>query len=274
MTPIMGAQIANDIKNRLREENAREGLKPSLAVILVGDQPDSSLYVTLKEKAVDHIGGHFRLERLSGQCDRIDILGLINSMNEDPEVDGIILQLPLPGELGKFQDEFLEAISPGKDVDGFNPHNRGLLLGGQAGFVSCAALACMEVIQGVIPVLKGIKVNLVGDSFDLIMPLALLLLREQCRIGLFPEFTGEILNNCDILVIENGGPAVVREIPDGGPGLLIDAGFYMLDGRITGNASQKDLAGFTGQLLPVPGGLGPILIAKLMENLNLAARRA
>lgn len=273
MTPISGAIIADEIKGRLREQNLLEDIKPLLAVILVGEQPDSAIYVSLKEKSVNYISGRFRLEKLGDGCSKAELLALIHTLNQDADVDGIILQLPLPDALEPHRDEFLAAISPTKDVDGFHPQNRGMLLGGEPHFISCAALACMEVMRRYITFQKGPRVNLIGNSFDLIMPLALLLLKENCRVALFPDFSFDGLVNCDAAVIEKGGPAAVRQIPDDGPGLLIDAGFYFTDDGSVGNVSPTDLENYPGRLLPVPGGLGPVLIAKLMENLNLAARR-
>ncbi|HWP95904.1 MAG TPA: bifunctional 5,10-methylenetetrahydrofolate dehydrogenase/5,10-methenyltetrahydrofolate cyclohydrolase [Syntrophomonadaceae bacterium] len=271
MKIINGGQAAGEIKARLAEENRRTGLQPCLAVILIGDQADSSLYVALKEKAVQAIGGRFRLERLDEAASSEEVLEIIEVLNQDPIVDGIILQLPLPTQLRAEQDTFLAAISPAKDVDGFHPQNRGLLIGGQPLFISCAALACLQVIEEQFPDLIGKRALLAGDSFDLILPLTMLLLQRGVRVAVHPSWHDTSLEDYDLAVIEKGQPHAIREIDYDGPVLLIDAGFYMIGDRTVGNIDGTSLAEHPGWLLPVPGGLGPLLIAKLMDNLTRAA---
>lgn len=273
METISGAQIAGEIKDQLLKDNKQEGLTPCLAVILVGTQEDSALYVRLKEKAMLDVGGCFLLETLPYNTSGDALLELIERLNRDETVDGIILQLPLPEHLEPRREVFLKAIDPLKDVDGFHQENRGSLLGGEPAYISCAALACLEVIERYAQPLQEKRVLLVGDSFDLIMPLALLLIKARCLVTMVPFFTGAVLENCDIAVVEQGGAGHIKNLGQDGPSLLIDAGFFITPDGLQGNVDRERLSKHPGHLLPVPGGLGPILIAKLMENVSLAAKR-
>ncbi|MEN6389320.1 MAG: bifunctional 5,10-methylenetetrahydrofolate dehydrogenase/5,10-methenyltetrahydrofolate cyclohydrolase [Syntrophomonas sp.] len=273
MEAISGAQIAGEIRDRLRNENTRLGLMPCLAVILVGSQEDSAMYVRLKEKAALDIGGRFCLETLPEAASADALLELIERLNRDDTVDGIILQLPLPAHLEPQRETFLKAIEPLKDVDGFHQENRGSLLGGEPAFTSCAALACLEVIERYAKPLQDKRVLLVGESFDLIMPLTLLLMKARCRVAVVPEPSGELLDNCDIAVVEQGGAGIIKNLGQDGPELILDAGFYVTPQGLQGNVEREQLSRFSGRLLPVPGGMGPILVAKLMENVTLAALR-
>lgn len=273
MDRISGAGIASEIKSRLKDENLRDGLRPCLALILVGSQEESLVYVSLKEKALQAIGGRFHLERISEKARAAELYSAIQKLNEDPGIDGIILQLPLPEHLDPDREGFLAAINPEKDVDGFHPANRGLLLNGQPPYVSCAALACLEVIQRYAAPLESKKAVLIGSSFDLVLPLALLLTHKRCRVLVLPGWVDDALEGCDLAVVEEGRAGLIRSLPQKGPGLLIDAGFFITSDGLQGNADAGSLASWPGHLLPVPGGLGPILIAKLMDNLCQAARR-
>lgn len=273
METISGAQIAGEIKTRLRNENNREGLTPCLAVILVGSQEDSAMYVRLKEKAMLDVGGRFCLEMLPETAHHDALLELIERLNRDDTVDGIILQLPLPEHLEPLREIFLKAIDPLKDVDGFHQENRGSLIGGEPAYTSCAALACLDVIERYAQPLQDKRVLLVGESFDLIMPLTLLLLKARCLVTIVPQLPGDCLENCDIAVVEQGEAGLIKSLRQNGPSLLLDAGFYVTPQGLQGNADRERLSRYSVRLLPVPGGLGPILIAKLMENVSLAAKR-
>lgn len=273
MEIINGSALSSKIKERLQQDNQKEKRVPRLAMIVVGDDQESLVYVGLKEKAVKEIGGESRFLQLPAETSREGLLGCIEALNRDETIDGILLQLPLPGPLHFFQDEFLQAIDINKDVDGFNPCNRGRLLGGQTELVSCAVLAALEAIESVRPDLEGRKAILVGDSFDLILPLSLILVQKGCRVNVIPEYStaGEDLA-ADILVAEKGFPGLFHR-DNLMPGMVvIDAGFHWTGAGTCGNVNKESVKELEGFLLPVPGGLGPMLIAKLMENLCLAAR--
>lgn len=170
-----------------------------------------------------------------------------------------------------YQDEFLNAIDPAKDVDGFHPANMGRLLTKNPGFISCAALACMDVCKRNADKLAGKKVLLVGESFDLIKPLALMFMEEGCQVTVAPAYKASDMADADIAVIEKGSPRVVKAESIKAGALIIDAGFYYEETGLYGNVDKEAVSGAEGSLLPVPGGMGPILIAKLLENLCQAA---
>jgi methylenetetrahydrofolate dehydrogenase (NADP+)/methenyltetrahydrofolate cyclohydrolase len=273
MEVISGTRIAQEIREGLREANLNDGIKPVLAIIVVGDRQDNLVYVRLKEKAVASIGGETRMVLLPEDIGKQDLLTAIEELNQDNKVDGILLQLPLPDELEKEKEEILGAIKIEKDVDGFTPANRGRLAGDGALFVSCAALACLEVIDRVYPSLEGKKIILAGDSFDVVVPLATILLKRQYPVSLYPCYQDGLAGKADILMVEKGAPRIIREADIQGEPLIIDAGFYWESGSSCGNVHCESVTGSGGYLLPVPGGLGPVLIAKLCENVSRAARR-
>lgn len=273
MELIDGRQLSDQIRQRLKEQVLAAGMNPHLAIILVGDDKENLIYVGLKDKAVSFIGGTARHIALRADITREALLEQIQQLNQDPEVDGILLQLPLPESLQPYTDEFLAAIDIDKDVDGFNPVNRGRLLYGHPRFISCAALGCLEVIRQYRGTAQGKKAVLVGDSFDVILPLSLLLVKEGGQVTVVPEMPDEApLPDADIYVIEKGRPEMVQahQIADGA--LVLDVGFYWHYDHSCGNVKRDALNSLEGHLLPVPGGLGPILITKLLENLYAAAR--
>lgn len=272
MELINGRQISDEIRLRVKEQVQTAGVSPNLAIIIVGDDKQSLLYVGLKDKAVSFIGGTTQHIALPGSTSREALLEQIQLLNQDPRIDGILLQLPLPDALQAYTDEFLAAIDVNKDVDGFNPVNRGRLIYGTPRFISCAALGCLDVIHRSCQTTKGKTAVLVGDSFDLILPLTLVLNKEGCQVTVIPEMPLKApLPDADIYVIEKGHPEAVQAQQVANGSLILDVGFYWHYDHSCGNVKKEALSGLEGELLPVPGGLGPILIAKLIENLYSVA---
>ena len=161
---------------------------------------DSAAYVKLKQKAAADIGGQCRVVHLPEDITARGLLHEIAILNQDQQVHGIILQLPLPPHLQSWQDDFLQAIAPKQDVDGFNPVNRGLLMGGRPLFTSCAALAAMEVISRFLPDQKGREALLIGNSFDRILPLAVMMIEQGCETRGTPGWKREV-SNADMAVV-------------------------------------------------------------------------
>ncbi|MGE5391883.1 MAG: bifunctional 5,10-methylenetetrahydrofolate dehydrogenase/5,10-methenyltetrahydrofolate cyclohydrolase [Deltaproteobacteria bacterium] len=273
MQIINGSELARAVKQGLREDNLKNGLRPVLAIIVVAGDEESLVYVGLKEKAVNEIGGVCRQIITSADITRDKLITLITELNNDETVDGILLQLPLPEGLQSSVEEILSAIDPEKDVDGFTPANRGLLSTDSQYFTSCAALGVFHVIKRIVADLKGKEIMLVGDSFDVVTPLAIMLMQAGSRVRMEPEYKPTLLGNVDVLVIEKGRPEIVKGEHLKQQLLLIDAGFYWENGRTLGNVDRSSVADNDGWLLPVPGGLGPMLIAMLMKNLCQAARQ-
>jgi len=273
MEIISGSDLANSIKQGLQADNLRDGLSPQLAIVMVGGNEESLVYVNLKEKAVHSIGGICRQIITPADISRDKLMELINELNEDAAVDGILLQLPLPERLQSSVEEILSAIDPAKDVDGFNPANRGLLATDSQYFTSCAALGCFYVIKKVFADLSNREILLIGDSFDVVIPLSIMLMQAGCRVRVESEYNPAWLGRADALIIEKGRPEIVKGSQWNHRMLLIDAGFYWENGGTIGNVDRNSVMENDGWLLPVPGGLGPLLIAMLTNNLCQAARR-
>ena len=273
MQIISGKTIADEIKVKLKESNGAAGISPCLAIINIGDNKENLLYIGLKKTAVDAIGGQSRIINLAEDTQPEQLLEIIQDLNRDAGVDGILLQLPLSPALEAYREEFLQAIVSHKDVDGFSPLNRGLLMGAEPAFISCAAMACMDVCHKYLKSLEGKKVLLVGNSFDVIQPLALMFIKEACEVNIIPRYYPAAMQDIDIAVVEHGAPLVVKKQGIKPGALLIDAGFHWHQEKVCGNVDRDELADAEGYLLPVPGGMGPLLIAQLMENLCKAARK-
>ena len=269
MNIIDGATAAKQIKQGLKEVNQSRRQTPGLAIIVVGENPDSLLYANLKEKAMQEIGGKAWKVLLPEVIAEAEILSVIYELNAQDNTHGIIVLLPLPPELQPKKDIFLSAIDPLKDVDGFHPQNRGLLIGGRPAFISCAARSAMDIIKDNVSPLSGKKILLAGDSFDLCMPLSILLGQHGCKVMILPDFEKEALDWCEVAVIENGYAGMIKKCKITGVELIIDAGFYYVNGRPAGNIDASTIE-FEGSLAPVPGGLGPILIAQLLKNVTEA----
>lgn len=274
MQIIDGIAIARELREKVKEQNAAINLNPCLAIIVVGDDKESLVYVGLKEKAVEYSGGRVEYFLFPAAARKEDIIAKIEELNQNPGIDGILLQLPLPEALKVYTDEILASIAPEKDVDGFTPYNRGMLMSGEPYFVSCAALAAMEVIERYMPVLEGKKAVLVGDSFDLVLPLSIVLLKKGVEVDIIPDQNRGKLRASDIFLFEKGDPLSIKSDVINEGALVIDAGFHWLSyDKICGNLDGETFKDKEGFLLPVPGGLGPILISKLLFNLHTAARR-
>ncbi|MDR1159802.1 MAG: hypothetical protein LBK69_04155 [Syntrophomonadaceae bacterium] len=245
-------------------------------MILVGETAENKVYAGLKEKAAAAIGGKSHVHILPAGVEKNLLLELIGELNNQNTIDGILLQLPLPPRLQPHQDCFLAAIDPKKDVDGFHPENRGLLMGGRPAFTSCAAKAALNIIEEYSEKKEKKRVLIAGNSFDFCLPLDLILLNAGYQVLMQPELEREALMWCDVAVFEKGCAGMI----DGSflpflsqVQLIIDAGFYYQDDKTLGNVDIASLNDYKGALLPTPGGLGPLLIAQLMVNLTAAGER-
>lgn len=265
MPVIDGKTIAKGIRAELRERVAQLKRPPVLDVILVGNQEDSDYYVVLKQRAVEEIGGKCNIHRLS-QGSTKEVLTLVGKLNDEPDGDGILVQLPLPDGLD--QDLVISSIEVGKDVDGFHPLNLGWSLTGKQYFSSCGALAVLQVVDKYLSV-NNPRFLLVGDSLDLIRPLAAICVGRGYPVSVIPEVSEwdrDVPFN--VVVLEKGAPRSFTSDMFPNDSLVIDAGFHWQDGKTLGNVQTETFVGEQGPLLlPVPGGLGPLLITMLLANL-------
>lgn len=263
---------------RVAQLSAQHGIVPGLAVILVGEDPASRIYVERKVRQADKAGVRSFEHRLSAHTDQETLLALIAACNADDTVHGILVQLPLPPQIDAAR--VLDAIDPEKDVDGFHPVNVGRLSTGTGGLVPCTPLGCMRLLDTVIDDFRGLKAVVIGKSNIVGKPVALLLLDRECTVTITHILTRglpEIARTADILVAAAGSPALVQ--PDWvKPGaVVIDVGINRvrgLDGRarIVGDVAREGME-HAAAITPVPGGVGPMTIACLLSNTVRAAER-
>jgi methylenetetrahydrofolate dehydrogenase (NADP+)/methenyltetrahydrofolate cyclohydrolase len=259
---------------------AAAGRRPGLAVVLVGEDPASQVYVRSKNKATVEAGMEGFEHRLSAGTSEAALLDLVAALNADERIDGILVQLPLPG--GIDERKVIEAIDPAKDVDGFHPINAGRLAVGEDALVPCTPLGCLMLLQGRLGDLSGLEAVVIGRSNIVGKPMAQLLLRENCTVTLAHSRTRDlpgVVRRADIVVAAVGRPEMVK----GGwlkPGAtVIDVGINRVPAaeegktRLVGDVDYADAGAVAGAITPVPGGVGPMTIAVLLRN-TLAAAHA
>ena len=255
------------------------GRVPGLAVVLVGDDPASAVYVRNKGKATIEAGMESFEYRLSADISEVDLLDLVDRLNADPAVDGILVQLPLPGHIDA--NKVLTSINPDKDVDGFHPINAGRLVTGLDGFVPCTPLGCLKLLRAEIGDLRGKEAVVIGRSNIVGKPMALLLLGDNCTVTVAHSRTNDlpdIVRRADIVVAAVGRAEMIKGEWLKPGAIVIDVGINRITdeggiSRLTGDvdfASARDVA---GAITPVPGGVGPMTIACLIRNTMVSAAR-
>lgn len=282
---IDGTAIAASLRSRLAgqvAEFAGVGRQPGLAVVLVGDDPASGVYVRSKAKRTVEVGMASFEHRLASDIAQADLLALIEELNRDETVDGILVQLPLPPQIDAQQ--VLRAIDPAKDVDGFHPLNVGLAATGCGGIVPCTPRGALMLIKSVAPVLSGMNAVVLGRSNIVGKPMAQLLLQENCTVTIAHSRTRDlpsIVRSADIVVAAVGMAQFVRGSWLRPGAIVIDVGINRVtadDGssRLVGDVHFDEAARVAAAITPVPGGVGPMTIACLLGNTvdAFVARRA
>ena len=268
---IDGKKISQEIKDELREKAARmreQGIERTLAVIQVGADPASSVYVRNKKKACEYVGVRSLSYELPEETGEEKLLGIIRELNEREDVNGILVQLPLPSHID--EERVLLAISPEKDVDGFHPVNVGNLSIGRPGYVSCTPAGVIQLLKRSGISIQGKECVVLGRSNIVGKPMAMLLLRENGTVTVCHSRTEnlrEITRRADILVAAVGKPRMVDEtyVKDGA--VVIDVGIHRNeDNKLCGDVDFESVAPKTSYITPVPGGVGPMTIAMLMAN--------
>jgi len=275
---LKGKPVRDRIFAELKEKVAGAARKPGLAVVLVGDDAASSVYVSHKEKGCDEVGFHHETHRLSASTDEKTLLALIDRLNNDRAIDGILIQLPLPQGLD--QDRILLSVDPAKDVDGFHPENLGRLVSGSPRFVPCTPKGVLRLLTHYDVPMAGKNVAIVGRSVIVGRPLTMLLSLKRgdanatvtlCHSG--TENLAEITSRADVVVAAIGVPRALgtNEIADGA--IVVDVGINRIDAperpsgsRLVGDVDFSALKGRVSAMTPVPGGVGPMTIAMLLEN--------
>ena len=271
MTLIDGKAISKQIKDELKEQVAEfsaKGVKICLAVIQVGNDPASSVYVGNKKKACAYIGIDSLSYELPEETTEEELLELIDKLNKDDAVNGILVQLPVPKHID--EDKIIKAISPLKDVDGFHPMSVGALSIGQPGFVSCTPAGVIQLLKRSGIVIAGKECVVIGRSNIVGKPMAMLLLRENGTVTICHSKTKDLKEVCkraDILVVAIGRPKMIDAsyIKEGAT--VIDVGIHRDENnKLCGDVDFESASKVAGAITPVPGGVGPMTIAMLMHN--------
>ncbi len=257
------------------------GRAPGLAVVLVGEDPASSVYVRSKGKATSEAGMQSIEHRLPETTSEDELLALVAALNDDPNVDGILVQLPLPGQIDSAR--VIAAIDPDKDVDGFHVENAGRLAVGAEAMVPCTPLGCLHLLKAELGDLTGLNAVVIGRSNIVGKPMAMLLLGESCTVTIAHSRTKDLPALCrtaDILVAAVGRPEMVRGDWVKPGAVVIDVGINRLPpdeaggkGRLVGDVAYDESADVAAAITPVPGGVGPMTIAMLLRNTLVAAHR-
>lgn len=275
---IDGKAIAAQIKDELKEEVSRlkgSGITVGLAVIQVGDDPASSIYVNNKKKACEYVGIDSVSYELPGDTSEEELLALISRLNQDDRVNGILVQLPLPEHID--EETVITAISPDKDVDGFHTESAGRLLVGKKGFLPCTPAGIIQLIRRSGYSVEGKECVVIGRSNIVGKPLAILLLRENGTVTVAHSRTEnlkEVASRADILVAAVGKPKFITAdyVKEGA--VVIDVGIHrMEDRKMCGDVDFDNVCEKAAAITPVPGGVGPMTIAMLMANCVEAAKR-
>lgn len=268
---IDGKQISKQIKDELKEEVQRlsaEGRKACLAVVQVGDDPASSVYVRNKKKACAYIGIRSKAYELPEETTEEELVSLVEELNRDDEVNGILVQLPLPKHIN--EDRIIRTISPDKDVDGFHPVSVGRLWIGEKGFLSCTPAGIIQLLKRSGITIEGKECVIVGRSNIVGKPMAALLLRENGTVTVTHSRTKnlkEVTKRADILIVAIGKKQFITSeyIKEGA--VVIDVGMHRDENNhLCGDVAFADVEPHTSAITPVPGGVGPMTIAMLMNN--------
>ena len=282
---IDGKALAASLCDRIRDEVARlrrsERLTPGLAVVLVGDDPASQIYVRSKAQQSEQAGMKSFVHRLPAEIREEDLLTLVHGLNRDDRVHGILVQLPLPPQIRS--EAIIAAIDADKDVDGINVVNSGRLLAGIGGaMVPCTPSGCLLLIKSKRQDLGGLKATVVGRSNIVGKPMALLLLAENCTVTMAHSKTRDLPAECrsaDILVAAAGRPELIRGDWIKRGAIVIDVGISRIDDgaakkRLVGDVAFAEAVRVAAAITPVPGGVGPMTVACLLRNTLIAACRS
>ena len=270
---IDGKKIAEQLRDKIKSDIKKmsDNNKPGLAVILIGEHPASQIYVRNKEKFANEVGINSSVLRFDENISERDLKNEIKKLNDDPNVHGILVQLPLPKHIS--QKDIIQSIDPDKDVDGFHPINVGNLSSGNNAMVPCTPLGCYYLIKKVIPNLSGLNAVVIGRSNINGKPMAQLLLKENCTVTIVHSKTKnieEICKNGDIIIAAVGKPKMVKSDWVKNTAVIIDVGINRIEingkNKIVGDVDFDNIQDKVKGISPVPGGVGPMTIACLLEN--------
>ena len=274
-----GVALSKKIRTEITARAAivtAKGSRPGLAVIVVGDNPASAVYVRNKVKACEEVGFHSVLERYETEMIEEALLARIATLNADPAIHGILVQLPLPAHIAS--ERVLEAIAPQKDVDGFHVANAGALMVGVPEFKPCTPYGCMKLLESIEYPLRGARAVVVGASNIVGKPMAMLLLQAGATVTICNSKTRDLAHHtkdADVLVVATGKPKMITGDMIKSGSVVIDVGINRLpDGKLCGDVDFDTAKYIAGWITPVPGGVGPMTITMLLMNTLEAAEKA
>ncbi|CAM3311978.1 MULTISPECIES: bifunctional methylenetetrahydrofolate dehydrogenase/methenyltetrahydrofolate cyclohydrolase FolD [Paenibacillus] len=277
-TIINGKQISEEIREGIAlevQQLSKQGVRPGLAVVLVGDDPASHVYVRNKEKACHDLGFYSEVHRLSADSSQEEVLALVDKLNKQSSIHGILVQLPLPGHIQ--EKAVIDAIAVEKDVDGFHPVNVGNLVIGDDSLLPCTPAGVIELIKRTGVEISGKHAVVIGRSNIVGKPVSLLLQRENATVTMCHSRTSnmpEIAKQADILVVAIGRANMIDASYVKPGAVVIDVGMNRLEnGKLAGDVDFASVKEISGPITPVPGGVGPMTITMLMKNTLLAAKR-
>jgi len=270
----LAKKVQDSVSVGVEQLKQEKNIVPGLAVLLIGDDPASHAYVKMKAKACEEVGFYSITHNMPDSISQDEIIATIEMMNNNPRIDGILVQLPLPKHIDT--DKILEVIDPKKDVDGFHPYNVGRLVTGLDGFVACTPLGVMKMFEEYDIDLKGKDVCVVGASNIVGKPMSSLLLNADATVTVTHIFTKDLkahTSKADIIVVGVGVPGLIKEdmVKDGA--IVIDIGINRIEGgSLVGDVDFKNVSPKCSYITPVPGGVGPMTIAMLLGNTLKAAK--
>jgi methylenetetrahydrofolate dehydrogenase (NADP+)/methenyltetrahydrofolate cyclohydrolase len=271
----LSAELRADVARRTAALRAR-GLTPGLAVVLVGENPASQVYVRNKVKACAEAGMHSVLEQYPATLSQAELLARIQALNNDPGIHGILVQLPLPPHIDA--NLVIEAISPAKDVDGFHVASAGALMVGQQGFWPCTPYGCMKMLESIGYSLRGKHAVVIGRSNIVGKPMAMMLLAQNATVTICHSATADLKAmtlQADVIVAAVGKRNVLTADMVKPGAVVLDVGMNRNDeGKLCGDVDYAGVSQVAGYITPVPGGVGPMTIAMLLVNTMEAAERA
>ncbi len=269
----IGEEIRKDLTLEVESFKKETGITPGLAVVLVGENPASLVYVGQKEKACEQVGIISRKYALPENASQDEVLNLVDQLNNDSEIHGILVQLPLPVHLN--ESEILNRVSPQKDVDGFHPVNVGKLLLGEETFVPCTPQGIIELLERTGVEIKGKEAVVVGRSNIVGKPVAILLLQRHATVTICHTRTRDLAfhtKRAEILVVAAGKPHLIKGdmIKEGV--VVIDVGVNRVNGKLVGDVDFESAKEVASAITPVPGGVGPMTVTMLLKNTLRAAK--
>jgi methylenetetrahydrofolate dehydrogenase (NADP+)/methenyltetrahydrofolate cyclohydrolase len=275
----VAASVRADVAAGVAALKASHGIVPGLAVVLVGEDPASQIYVRNKRRQTIETGMRSIEHKLSADTSQADLLALVEQLNTDDEIHGILVQLPLPGHID--DKRIIAAITPAKDVDGFHPINVGRLSSGDNALVPCTPSGSIILLKSVLPDLSGLNAVIVGRSNIVGKPMAQLLLRENCTVTIAHSRTRDlpqVVRAADIVIAAVGRPEMIKGDWIKPGAIVIDVGINRVPGaepgktRLVGDVAFDEAASVAAAITPVPGGVGPMTIACLLKNTLEAAQ--